>query len=210
LKPLPSLAFRATLGVEMDIATVLRSGIRLEANPHRYDYIHMFELKEDGQVEMVDGGGQVLRRQINGRYEIKILGPTEAEVRFYDLRDVDPYGRSQETRDLDALTARVVLEKGPFAYECEVVWHVKPGEDPYVVFQERLAFDRDPLHAGMEQMPEFPPEALEIPEFREFIERHKRAVEAGRRYYSVQGKVEIPHRELVKLDLPPECIHRLQ
>lgn len=193
----------------MDIAAILRPGIRLVANPHRYDYIHFLELFEDGRVEMVEGGGQVLRRQINGRYEIVVLGPTEAHVRFYDLRDVDPYGKSQETRDVDAFAVRVVLEKGPFAYECEVVWKVKPGEDPYVLFQERLAFERDPLAAGTPEMPEFPPEALEVPEFREFIARHQRYVDAARRYYDVQRQVEMPYGEIVKLDLPPGSMHSL-
>lgn len=193
----------------MDIADLLRPGVRFDANPHRYDYIHMIELFEDGRVEMVDGGCQVLRRRINGRYEINILGPTEAEVRFRDLRDVDPYGRSQETRDVDAFTARVALEKGPFVYECEVVWNVKPGEDPYVIFQERLAFERDPLAAGMPEWPEFPPEALEVPEIRDLVASNKRFTEAARRYYNMQTRVEMLQREIEKLDLPPGSIHRL-
>lgn len=193
----------------MDIADLLRPGARLVANPHRYDYVHHIDLSEDGQVEMVDGGCQVLRRQINGRYEITILGPTEAQVRLYDLRDVDPYGRSKETRDVGEFTVHIGLEKGPFVYECEVVWNVKPDEEPYVIFQERLAFERDPLAAGQPQWSEFPPEALEIPELRELIASHKRSADAARRYYGAGSGVEMPQREIVQLGLPPECVHRL-
>lgn len=201
--------FHATLDIRMNIATILQPGTILVANPHRYDYVHHIELAENGSVEMVDGGGQALRRQIDGRYEILTIGEAEASVRFYDLRDVDPYGRSKETREVEAFTARVFLEKGPFAYQCEVVWNVKPTEEPYVLFQARLAFDRDPLEVGTNQLPDFPPEALEIPEIQDLVESNKRYREANRRYYATRDRVEMPYREIQNLGLPLDSIHGL-
>lgn len=190
----------------MKITTLLQPGAMLVANPHRYDYVHNLELKQDGTVEMVAGACQVLRRRIMGRYEILPHGSTAADVRFYDLRDVDPYGRSPESREVDEFTARVLLEVGVWAYECEVVWHVKPNEEPYVLYRARLAFDADPLSAGLPSWPEFPPEALEVPEIRNLVESHKRSAEASRRYYLARDHVEMPFFELQKLDLPPESI----
>jgi len=193
----------------MNIADYLCKGSMLVANPHFYDYIHHLELKEDGRVEMVDGRCQALRRRLDGRYEIDLLGTQEANVRFFDLRDVDPYERSPETKEIEPFTVRVLLETGPFAYECEVVWNVKPDEDPYVLFQARLAFDADPLAVGFPKWPEFPPEALEIPEFRNFVESHKRTAEASRRYYATRDREEMSIADLRKLDLPPNALHRL-
>lgn len=187
---------------EMDIHLLLQPGVMLVANPYRYDYIHDIELKQDGTVEMVDGGCQVLRRRILGRYEINVLRLTEAEVRFYDLRDVDPYRKSTETRDLPVLHVRAVLEEGPFVQECEVVWNVKDEDVPYVIFQQRLAFERDPHALGQQEWPEFPPEAFEIPEIRELIESNKRHVENSRRYYVTRDRVEMPYHEIVKRGLP--------
>jgi hypothetical protein len=193
----------------MDILTLLQPGTMLVANPHRYDYLHDIELVEDGTVRMVDGGCQAIRRRIIGRYEVTAIGPAEATVRFFDLRDVDPYARSEETRDIETFTARVVLEQGPFAYECEVVWNVKPNEEPYVLFQKRLAFDRDPLAAGTPPFPDFPPEALEVPEIRDLVESLKRSSDGARRYYVAEDRVEMPCCEIEKLNLPPESVHVL-
>lgn len=190
----------------MDIVTLLRPGVFFVANPHRYDYVHNLELKDDGTVEMVDGGCQALRRRINGRYEILPCSATEADVRFYDLLDVDPYERSPETRPVADFTAHVILEEGVWAYECEVVWNVKPNEEPYVLYRARLAFDSDPLAAGSQRWPEFPPEALAIPELRELDESHKRSFEASRRYYVAKDRIEMPLCELQKLELPPSSL----
>lgn len=195
--------------IEMDIARLLQPGTILIANPERYDYVHNIKLETDGRVEMVDGGGQALRRQIEGRYEITIGNAAEAQIRFYDLLDVDPYKRSQETKVVKPFTTKVVLEKGPFAFECEVVWHVKPDEEPYVVFPGRIAFDDDPLAAGSEPWPEFPPDALEYPEIRNIVETHKRAVAVNRRYYAAHGRVDLTSREMRKLGLPAENVRTL-
>ena len=192
----------ANLDEAMDIVTLLRPGFFFVANPHRYDYVHHIELREDGTVEMVDGGCQALRRQINGHYEILPRSGTEADVRFHDLLDVDPYGRSPETRPVAEFTSHVTLEEGVWAYECEVVWNVKPNEEPYVLYRARLAFDSDPLAAGTPPWPEFPPEALAIPELRELDQSHKRSFEASRRYYVAKDRVEMPFYELQKLGLP--------
>jgi hypothetical protein len=194
------------LTLEMDIRTLLLPDTVLVANPHRYDYIHHFELRRDGSVEMVDGACQALRRRIIGRYEIVIHDALEGEVRFHDVRDVDPYERSPETRDIEPFSVHVVVEAGPFAHECETVWHVKPNEEPYVIHPSRLVFAFDPLGIGAQPFPEFPPEALEIPEIKNFVESHRRSVESSRRYYVTRDRVELPFHELQKLGLPPDRV----
>lgn len=52
---------------------------------------------------MVDGRCPVLRWQINGRYEIEVVGAREADMRFFELRDVDPYGKSPELKEIQPL-----------------------------------------------------------------------------------------------------------
>lgn len=194
------------LAKAMDIRTLLTPETFLVANPYRYDYIHHIDLRKDGTVEMVDGRCQALLRRIVGRYEIVVRNAVNGEVRFHDLQDVDPYERSSETRSIDDFSVEAVVEVGPFAYECETVWHVKPNEEPYVVYPSRLALTFDPLSIGAQPFPEFPPEALEIPELRRLVESHKRSAETSRRYYVTRDRVELPLHEMQKLGLPPDRV----
>jgi hypothetical protein len=189
----------------MDIATILCPGTVLSANPHYYDYIHYIELAQGGTVKMVGGAGQALRREIVGKYRIVTLGPFDAEVYFYELSDVDPYARTTESRPVADFTSRVTLEKGPFVFKCEVVWKVSEDDWPFLLCDHRLVFDDDPLASGQPKWPDFPPEALEVPEIRDLVERNRRSSEAARRYYAPEGRTEMPQHEIKKLGLPPEA-----
>jgi len=187
----------------MDLREALRGPVRLSANPHYYDYVHFLSLDEQGLVELVDGGGQALRRRIVGRLEVIGATRTRAEAWFRELLDVDPWSRSDEQTPLEDLVTGVRVETGPFALRCEVVWNVAEDEAPWLLFQHRLAFDSDPLAAGQPSFLDWPQEVLEHPDMQEMLERMRKSSEAGRRYYLVGSGVELPQRELMGMGLPP-------
>jgi hypothetical protein len=186
----------------MDLRQALRAPARFSANPHYYDYVHLLVLGEHGAVELVDGGGQALRRRLVGTLEL--VGATRkwAEAWFHELFDVDPYERSEERVPLEDFVTGVRVEPGPFALRCEVVWHVEEDEAPWLLFDHRLAFDVDPLAAGRPALSDWPPEVLEHPEMREMVEGMQKSAEAARRYYLGSAGVELPQREIMGMGLP--------
>ncbi|MCX4241872.1 hypothetical protein [Paraliomyxa miuraensis] len=191
----------------MDLRQTLRTPGRLSANPHRYDYLHFIEIHDDGTVEMLAGGGQALRRRIIGRLDVLEATDDRARVRFSELLDTDPYERSPERKPLDDLELDVIVELGPFALPCEVVWNVKEHERPWLLFEHRLAFAQDPLAGGQPQLPDWPPEVLEQnPEVRELYDHMFRSAEASRRYYL--GGKELPQRELMAMGLPSRAFEK--
>ncbi len=191
--------------VTMDLREALRAPARLSANPHYYDYVHLLVLGEQGAVELVDGGGQALRRKVVGRLEVIGATRTRAEAWFRDLFDVDPYERSDERVALEDFVTGMRVETGPFALRCEVVWRVEEDEAPWLLFQHRLAFDRDPLAAGRPSLLDWPAEVLEHPDMREMVERERKGLEAARRYYLGSAGVELPQREIMRMGLPPQA-----
>jgi hypothetical protein len=190
----------------MDLREALRGPVRLSANPHYYDYVHLLELGEGGAVELVDGGGQALRRRVVGRLEVIGATRTRAEAWFRELFDVDPWKRSDERTPLEDFVTGMRVETGPFALRCEVVWNVEEDESPWLLFQHRLAFDSDPLGAGRPSFLDWPQEVLEHPDMREMVESMRKSSEAGRRYYLVGTGVELPRREIVRMGLLPQAL----
>jgi hypothetical protein len=156
-------------------------------------------------VELVDGGGQALRRRIVGRLEVIGATRTRAEAWFRDLFDVDPYERRDERVPLEDLVVGMRVEPGPFALRCEVMWHVAEDAAPWLLFQHRLAFDSDPLVTGRPSMLDWPAEVLEHPDMREMVERERKGSEAARRYYLGSAGVELPQREIMQMGLPPHA-----
>ena len=187
----------------MDLREAFRGPVRLSANPHYYDYVHLLVLGEQGAVELVDGGGQALRRRVVGRLEVIGATKTRAEAWFRELFDVDPWQRSEERLPLEDLVTGVRVETGPFALRREVVWNVKEDEAPWLLYEHRLAFDVDPLAAGRPSHLDWPQEVLEHPDMREMVERMQKSAEAGRRYYLESTGVELPEREIMRMGLPP-------
>lgn len=187
----------------MDLRELLTSPGVLSANPERYDYIHSLRIEEGGIVRMVDGGGQALRRELIGRLRLLRATADEAEVLLCELRDVDPYGRSQEVRPVEDLLLTARVEAGPFVLRCEVVWRVTEEDAPWLLYDHRVAFSEDPLAAGTPKMV-WPPEFLAHPEGRAFVDDLTKAQDRARRYYA--DGVELPYRELLRRGLPPEAI----
>jgi hypothetical protein len=62
--------------------------------------LHHFKISEDGSVEMVDGGGQVINAVVRGKFAISPLTDTEANVLFTQLIEINPYQRDEKVRDL--------------------------------------------------------------------------------------------------------------
>ena len=183
----------------VDLRALLQSPCLLSSNPHFYDYIHFVDLREGGVVEMVAGGGQVLRRRIVGRFQVLSATASAAAISFFDLLDTDPYERSPETRKVEDRTIHVEVEAGPFVMPCEVVWNVTEEEAPWLLFQDRLAFSEDPLALGQ---PGLPREVLEHPEMKEFFARVIRSQESERRYWQSSAGTELTKREIDRLGLP--------
>lgn len=174
----------------------------MSANPHYYDYIHWIRLESDGTVRMVDGGGQVLRREIRGRFRVLVEESGVVEILFHDLVDVDPYERSAEQRKVDDLRVRVDFEQGPFVFACEVVWKVTDENAPWLLCEYRFALSQDPLAAGRPSLPEFPPEYLEHPEIKRLVEENRAYRERSRRYYVRSACQELPYCKLREKGLP--------
>lgn len=197
------------LGETMDLREALRRPGRLCANPQWYDYVHFIDLRDDGAVTMIAGGGQALRRRIEGTLELLEVDERRARVRFSGLRDADPYARSLETRTIADLELDVVVEPGPFALCREVMWRVEEDERPWLLFEDRLAFAADPLAGGEPQVPDWPPELLDAhPEARALWQSMHAAHESARRYYVVSAGEELPQRAVLALGLPPSALVR--
>lgn len=186
-----------------DLREILRPPVRLDANPQFYDYIRSVSLREDGSVEMIAGAGQALRRRIVGKHRVTYSTSEEAEIHFFDLLDTDPYERRPETAKVDDMKLGVVLEVGPFALQCEVVWNVTEDKRPWLLVQRRLRFSDDPLAAGQ---PELPKELLEHPETKALFEGEAQRREARRRYYRTSDGVELSQQEILGMGLPDTAL----
>jgi len=189
----------------MDLRDIFSGAFHIAANPHYYDYIHFIDRAEDGALEMVDGGGQALRRQINGRVEVIDATASVAELLFCDLFDVDPYGRKPDKKKLEDLRVRVEVEAGPFALRQGVVWHVKEGEEPWLLYQHRLVFSEDPISIGQQQITSIPPEVYDHPEVLPMFENMVQGALARRRYYVSKSSINLLQREIMGMGLPEEA-----
>lgn len=185
-----------------DLRILFQTPQRMSANPHYYDYIHFIEVNPDQTVRMVDGGGQALHRRLDGRVGVISATETECQLRFFELREVDPYQRRSETKSLDEFLVQVTVEPGPFLLKSELVWNVAEEDHPWLLFEWRLLFSSDPLRAGLPSLLDLPPEVLAHPELCKLVETEQRSREATRRYYLATSGVEIPQKEALRRGLP--------
>jgi hypothetical protein len=88
----------------------------MSANPQFYDYLHVLNFKDDYTIELVDGAGQLINTVGHGRYAIRDLSPSTAEVTFFELVEVDPYHNNRKIHDIPAFTVHVTKEDGVFFY----------------------------------------------------------------------------------------------
>ncbi|KRT55697.1 hypothetical protein [endosymbiont of Ridgeia piscesae] len=120
--------------------------VTLSANPNYYDYLHLIRLVEDGTVELIDGAGQSINTEVNGKYSIYEMDADTVSIKFYDLVEADSYRPDEKIRDIDPFVVKVVKEKGNFAFRQEVIWRIDSEDDwPCLLFDTRFVFEFDPL-----------------------------------------------------------------
>jgi len=114
--------------------------VYLSANPHYYDYLHVLELKADGEIEMLDGAGQFINTLIKGRYELDAQS-----LRLFDLVEYDAYSK-EKLLELPAVTHQPKKQAGQFAFQQELPFRIdNPDEQPCLLFHARYIFDFDPI-----------------------------------------------------------------
>ena len=143
---------------------------RFFANPHLDDYVHSLDFQASGNIEMVDGAGQVLTALVRGRYAVEQLGLSQWVVRLTDLVAINPYYKHRRFRGLeieayfqatqgyvpheeqdvvgrlDPISVHVIREEGSFLLRQQVSWKISDAQEwPYLLCPERYRFDADPL-----------------------------------------------------------------
>lgn len=163
------------------------------ANPQFYDYLHLIEFKADGSVEMVDGAGQVLNTLAHGRYRVRNIDASTAEVEFYDLVQVNPYKRQEKRGDVEDFRVKVVKEEGSFPFREETVWRIEDEDEwPCLLYRSRYVFEFDPLGFGRSnQMGNL-----------YYLLENKELVESVRYYYIRDEGQRLTVRELEALGRP--------
>lgn len=118
----------------------------LVANPHWYDYLHFLDVKPDGQLKMVDGGGQVINAKVRGQFSMIPLSDTQAEITFTQLANYNPYQKNNPPEPLPDFKTTITKEQGVFLFRQEVIWRIAdPDDHPYLMYRTRYVFEVDPL-----------------------------------------------------------------
>lgn len=161
----------------------------LVANPHWYDYLHHFKLDEDGSVEMVDGGGQVINAVVRGKVAISPLNDTEADISFSKLVEYNPYQKKEKIRDLPDFATTFTKEEGIYAFYEETFGRIDdPDKVPCLLYRVRYVFEADPLQCVAENQQG---NLYNMTENRDFVN-------SVRVYYARDGAERLSLRELRK------------
>ena len=124
------------------IRDILHGTPRWNAGLHWYDFLLAIEFRRDGTGEMMYGGGQALRSDINFRYEI--AADMQIHFEFFDTIDAFwlPYrGKMFERTEENALkTVAFQLLDGPFVID-------EPYHQQHT-YRYLLRFASDPFPAG--------------------------------------------------------------
>lgn len=139
----------------------------LSANPHEYDTMHTIQLSSNGEIEMLDGGGQATRFNASGRYEIT----QEGELIHLRVHSLTSSLTAAEPEVLcPEFTCRARFESGEFYLIDNMPVH---RSEPLIHrYAYRLTFDQDPFVLANN------PDSQSLPDFID---------ESERVYYLPQG-----------------------
>lgn len=129
------------------VRDILHTALRWKAGLQWYDFLSAIEFHQDGTGEMVYGGGQAVRSDINFRYELS----ADMQLHFEFFDTVDPFwsnfwgGRKmfERTKENAFKTVAFELLDGPFVID-----------EPYqhqTTYRYLLRFASDPFPDGAER-----------------------------------------------------------
>lgn len=145
-----------------------------EANPYLYDYLHCLSFSPSGEVEMVDGAGQVLIARVKGHFSVQGSDRDAVLIHFSDLvelkykpqmvaqtTDHQPlasdysnltfvdnpdYQNDEPIRALAPMSLVVTREEGLFPFAKHIIWKTRNEEErPCLLYRVRYVFESDPL-----------------------------------------------------------------
>lgn len=146
----------------------------LEATPALYDYLHRLSFSPSGEVEMLDGAGQVLLARVKGRFSIQVQDQNAVLLHFSDLVEVKykpqflvqttdqkpmasdysnltfvknpAYQNEEPIRTLAPASLWLTREEGMFPFAQQVMWNIRNEEEwPCLLYRVRYVFESDPL-----------------------------------------------------------------
>ena len=164
----------------------------LVANPQYYDYLHFLRLKDDGEILMMGGGGQVINIHIEGHYQIH-QQKNSIQLNLTELAQYNPYSK-EKLHDIDNLILKFQPEEGTFAIRQEVIWKIKnPDDYPYLLYKVRYRCDIDPInHVNQRPIRNL----YQLTENKDFEDSQKI-------YYASADRQELSLADLKKLGIKP-------
>ena len=126
---------------EKDVSEVV-----LSANPDCYDYVHAIILNRDGQMSLLDGGGQCSYGYIKGEFLIQVLSENKFILKLFNLVLVDPYDESFEFSAIESFEVMVNKRNIEFRYipcyeehECLYTTCYDFEVDPFILLRDNCS-----------------------------------------------------------------------
>jgi hypothetical protein len=122
--------------------------VTLFAHPDRYDYGHEMTIFENGKVEFLSAGDQIIKGKAEGKVAVRYISQddvfTHVTLYFYDILLLHPYDKNTVFATIEPFVTDMIISGGLDQKDRYRLYEI-PYEEQLRVYSTLYEFSKDPV-----------------------------------------------------------------